>query len=133
MMRREFLLPEEDMDFLSKYSGEWETIVSSGHQWIIFNDYSVPKGYIVPKVRLALRIDRGYPSSQIDMAYFFPPLARADNKLIGALANQPLDGKVFQRWSRHRTLQNPWRPGLDNLETHLLLVEHWMNREFKIR
>ncbi len=132
-MRREFLLPEEDMDFLSAYSEDWETIVESGHQWVIFYNYPVPEGYNESSIVLALRIDRGYPTSQIDMAYFSPPLKRLDNKPIGALANQPLEGKIFQRWSRHRTGQNPWRPGLDNLETHLLLVDYWMKREFKIR
>jgi hypothetical protein len=67
------------------------------------------------------------------MVYFSPPLKRLDNQPIGALTNQPLEGKIFQRWSRHRTPLNPWRPGLDNLETHLLLVDYWMKREFKIR
>jgi hypothetical protein len=39
--------------------------------------------------------------------------------------------KRYQQWSRHRTAQNPWRPGLDNVCTHLLQVNNWLEREFK--
>jgi hypothetical protein len=44
---------------------------------------------------------------------------------------QSLDGKSFQRWSRHRTAENPWRIGRDNLGTHIILVEDWLAREFE--
>ena len=37
-----------------------------------------------------------------------------------------IDGTPWQRWSRHRTSQNPWRPGVDGIPTHLALVEHWL-------
>jgi hypothetical protein len=42
-----------------------------------------------------------------------------------------LDGKQFQQWSRHRTGANPWRPGLDNVCTHLLLVNSWLEKELR--
>jgi len=132
-MRKEFLLPEEDMDYLEGYHGNWETIIVNSQRWLILEDYPVLDGYNVENVKLALRIDSGYPNSQIDMVYFFPHLSRTDNKSIGALTNQPLDNIIFQRWSRHRTSQNPWRPGFDNLESHLMLVNNWLEREFNIR
>jgi hypothetical protein len=66
------------------------------------------------------------------MVYFFPALARKDGRVIAAAeAMQPLDGKSFQRWSRHRTAQNPWKIGRDNLGTHIILVEDWLTREFE--
>ena len=49
----------------------------------------------------------------------------------GALASEGFDGKTWQRWSRHRTPANPWRPGLDNLATHFGLVEEWFGREVR--
>lgn len=68
------------------------------------------------------------------MAYFSPGLARKDNQPIGATeSTQALDGKSFQRWSRHRTNEAPWRPGDDDVATHLVLVANWLEREFKIR
>ena len=132
-MRKEFILPEEDMEFLTEYHSNWETVVSNPQRWLILEDYPIPEGYNTKCVKLALRIDAGYPNSQIDMVYFYPPIHRIDSKPIGALVNQHLLNMNFQRWSRHRTPANPWRPGLDNLQTHLLLVNHWLIREFQIR
>ncbi len=132
-MRKEFLLPEEDMDYLDGYHSSWEAIIVGAQRWLILENYPVPEGYNVKEVKLALRIDAGYPNSQIDMVYFYPPLQRIDSKPIGALANQQLLNMNFQRWSRHRTPANPWRPGLDNLQSHLMLVNNWLKREFNIR
>jgi len=131
-MRKVFHVPEEDAEFLNANGWSWETIKEGNLNWLLIHDYSVCDGYNVAKVILALRIDPGYPGSQIDMAYFYPPLVRLDNVKVRALANQPLDGKTFQRWSRHRTGQNPWRPGLDCLETHIFLIKNWLEREFVI-
>ena len=80
-------------------------------------------------VTVALQIPPGYPDAQIDMAYFHPHLARKDGRAIGALSAQDLDGKVFQRWSRHRTGEAPWRPGEDDVSSHLVLVDDWLERE----
>lgn len=129
----DFLLPEEDIEFLEESSYKWETIIVGAQRWLVIDDYPITNGYNVQVAKLALRIDAGYPNSQIDMVYFYPPLSRLDSKPIGALVNQPLKNLNFQRWSRHRTPQNPWRPGIDNLQTHLLLVDYWLQREFLIR
>lgn len=130
---RDFLLPEEDIEHLEETYDVWKTVLQGAQRWLVIENYSITDGYNVSSANLALRIDAGYPNSQIDMVYFHPPLRRTDGKPIGALANQPLMDINFQRWSRHRTPQNPWRPGLDNIQTHLLLVNHWLQREFQIR
>ena len=84
-------------------------------------------------ISAALKIDPGYPVAQIDMVYFDPPLQLVNkNRQPGALANQAILGKNWQRWSRHRTGHNPWRPGLDDISTHLLLVENWLERELNL-
>jgi hypothetical protein len=64
------------------------------------------------------------------MAYFFPALSRLDGKAINAISFQPINGKTYQRWSRHRTGQNPWREGIDDLSTHLSLISFWFEQEF---
>lgn len=130
-MRRHFALPEADEEFLNSFGLRWETLLESGVRWLLVYDFPVPPGYNVVNVTVALRIETGYPDAQLDMAYFFPALARADGRPIGALSSQPLDGKTFQRWSRHRTGENPWRPGIDDVSTHLMLVENWFRREFQ--
>ena len=130
-MRRHFALPEADEEFLNSSGLRWETLLQSGVRWLLVHDFTVPPGYNVATVTVALRIETGYPDAQLAMAYFFPALARGDGRPIGALSSQPLDGKTFQRWSRHRTGENPWRPGIDDVSTHLMLVENWFRREFQ--
>lgn len=129
-MRRDFALPEQDVDYLDSCGHRWETIQEGG-MWVIIYDYPVPEGYTIKLVNVALKIDAGYPVSQIDMAYFNPDLVRLDNLGIGALAIQGFMGRNWQRWSRHRTGENPWRPGLDDISTHLQMVSYWMEREIK--
>ena len=131
-MRREFSLPEGDQEFLEKLGCEWETIKEGGN-WLLVHGYKIPSGYTIGETSIALRIEAGYPSTQIDMAYFSPELHRVDGKPIGALAPHTLSGKQWQRWSRHRTGTNPWRPEFDEVSTHLLLVDHWLEREFSLR
>lgn len=69
-----------------------------------------------------------YPASQIDMAYFSPALAKKSGRPIRAIANQLIDGKTFQRWSRHRAA-GEWTPGVDCVATHLCLVDNWLTRD----
>lgn len=129
-MRQDFQLPENDIDFLKELGLPWETINEGRMQWLIVYDYPVPKSYNIQKVAVAIKIDTGYPRTQLDMAYFYPALNRLDGKPINAICNQPIDGKQFQRWSRHRTPANPWREGIDDLSTHFTLISFWFEQEF---
>lgn len=129
--RRQFDLPEADVDHLNSLGLHWETLAQGG-QWLVIYDWPVPKGYGRTAVDVAIAITPGYPGVQLDMAYFHPHLARTDGKRIGAADHQQaLDGKSWQRWSRHRTSQNPWIPGEDSLETHMVLIADWLVREFE--
>lgn len=129
-LRRQFDLLPEDQKFLEDYELPWETIVD-GSQWVLLHELTTPPGYNHPKVTAAIRLETGYPNTALDMVYFFPALARKDGLPIKATdAMQALDGKSFQRWSRHRTSENPWRPGEDNLGSHIFLIEDWLEREF---
>lgn len=130
-MRREFKIPAEDEEYLMKSGLEWEAVREGGAGRLIIHGYPVPGGYNHEKISLNVRIDGTYPESQIDMVYVYPPLALTSGVTIGALANDQFDGKTWQRWSRHRTPQNPWRPGVDDLSTHLELVNHWLAREIR--
>jgi E2/UBC family protein E len=130
-LRRQFDLLPEDEKFLKEYGLPWETIVD-GSQWVLIHDFSASDGYNHTRVTAAIRLETGYPSTELNMAYFYPALARKDGKPIGATqATQQIDGKIFQRWSRHRTPQNPWKIGRDNLGTHVILIEDWLEREFQ--
>lgn len=129
--RRQFDLPAEDEEFLSHYGSAWESIID-GSSWLLIHEFLTHAGYNHPRVTAAIRIETGYPNAALDMVYFFPALARTDGRPIGATQTfQQLDGKSFQRWSRHRTPQNPWKNGTDNIGTHVILIEDWLEREFK--
>lgn len=130
-LRREFVLPAEDAAFLDEMGLAWEAIMVGDAMWLVVHEYPVPNGYQVNSTSVALQLAATYPEAQLDMAYFFPSLSRTDGAPIKRITNHSLDGKVWQRWSRHRTAQNPWRPGVDGLETHLLLVSEWLAREMR--
>ena len=129
-MKRDFRLSEDDEVFLNSLSLNWEAISEGGMQWIIIRDFPVTPGFNVEKVDVAIKIEVGYPRTQLDMAYFFPPLSRKDGCPIGAVSSQNIQNVVYQRWSRHRTPTNPWREGIDDLSTHMSLVSFWFEQEF---
>jgi hypothetical protein len=132
MPRREFALPPGDMEYLESQHPGWEAIKNGSANWLIISQFTLPAGYTVATTQVALRIEPGYPDTQIDMAYFHPVLRRQDGKAIPATeSTEAIDGKTFQRWSRHRTSENPWRPGIDDVSAHLAQVQHWFVREFQ--
>ena len=130
-LHRQFNLLPQDHKFLEEYGHPWETIVD-GSRWVLIHEFQTHEGYNHPRVTVAIRMETGYPAAALDMAYFYPALARKDSTPITATeCTQEIDGKSYQRWSRHRTAQNPWKVGRDSLETHVLLIEDWLAREFE--
>ena len=80
--RREFALAAGDQEFLDSLGLRWETLRSANRLWVIIYDVPLPAGYQVAVADVAIEIAPGYPTSQLDMAYFNPPLARTDGKPI---------------------------------------------------
>jgi Prokaryotic E2 family E len=130
-MRKQFQLGEEDEAGLTARCLLWEALIEGNAKWLIFPEYQIPEGYNHRMAVAALRIKPSYPDDDIDMVYFYPALGLTSGKTIAQLSLISLDGKQYQQWSRHRTGANPWRPGLDNVCTHLLLVDDWLKRELK--
>ena len=132
-MRREFQLPPEDLEYLEASGYAWDAIVVGNVKWLILYAYPIPHGYNVTTAIVALRLPPAYPDEQIDMVNFHPALSLVSGGAIRALSMHVIDGKNFQQWSRHRTPANPWRIGLDNLGTHMLQVNSWLDRELQKR
>lgn len=130
-LRKMFDLPEDDLLFLNQYGYQWETIIDQSH-WLILHDFHTQhEGYHQDQVLAAILITTGYPKAALDMVYFHPAITREDGNKIGATEHiMTIDNKPFQRWSRHRTGENPWIIGRDNIETHVFLIEDWLLREF---
>lgn len=127
--RQSFTLPDEDEETLEKMGLQWETLTQPG-MWLVIYDYPIPDGYNVSTATLALRITPSYPATEIDMAYFNPPLSKNNGKGISCATPLAIDGKSFQQWSRHRK-PGQWVAGVDNLATHLSLVDNWLTNDLK--
>jgi len=130
-LRRDFTLPQEDMEWLQQRGNPYELVLEGGVRRVVIYDWPVPVGYGQTVVDVHVRIETGYPDTQIDMAYFAPPLTRKDGRNIANVCSEIFDSRSWQRWSRHRTPANPWRPGVDSLATHFELVANWLARELK--
>ena len=127
--RRDFSLPQDDLDWLTRSPYLFELVAEHNVLRVVLYDFPIPNGYQQAHADINVRIESGYPDSEIDMVYVYPALQRVDGRPIAAISSNNFDGKKWQRWSRHRTQANPWRSGTDNLATHFGLVENWFERE----
>ena len=131
-LRRAFVLPSEDVEFLDALGLAWEALIESNLRWVLLRKFPLPHGYNVPEADIAIQLSESYPSTQLDMVYVFPALSLENGMQIGATnVSQALDGNSYQRWSRHRTQENPWRPNIDYLGTHVGLIGEWFLKETK--
>lgn len=128
--RRAFALLPADERQLDAMGCRWETVIDGRRRWLLISGYFVPTGYTVSAVTLALEIPGPYPGAQIDMFYLHPVLRREVGGEIPATQTiETIHGREFQRWSRHRGPQSPWDPRVDNVITHLALVESALAKE----
>lgn len=125
-----FSLPEEDTDYLNALGFPWEALAENNYLWLVIHNYPLPEGYEVKNCSVALMIPPNYPAAEIDMAYFYPQLQKTSGRAINATSTQPIGNQIYQRWSRHR-LPNEWKPGIDNVGTHLILVNNWLENDIK--
>jgi len=127
---REFALLPSDETGLSERQFDWSALVDQGRQWLLLHDVDLPQGFNARTATIAVEVPASYPMAEIDMFYCQPPLARADGRPIPQTeVMQSIGGSTFQRWSRHRGAGSPWRPGNDNVLTHLTLVDASIARE----
>jgi hypothetical protein len=130
-VRRLFTPLANDRQYLDSTGLRWEVLLEGGLKMVVLYDWPLPEGYNVPTANVHVRLTDGYPDAQIDMAYFSPALSRADGRNINALSPLAFDGQQWQQWSRHRTTASAWRPGIDDLSSHMALVEDWLLAELK--
>lgn len=123
--RIDFQLPADDLAYLSDLGHQWEAVQEGAQRWLVIRDWRMPNGLTPEVANIALRIDPNYPMSQIDMAYFSPALGSTAGAAIPNLTAAQIFGATWQQWSRHRP-PNAWRPGVDNLESHLAYVDNFL-------
>lgn len=96
----------------------------TGQVYVIIKDYPIPPGYTRDKVDLMVIIPAGYPISPMDMFWVNPEIRYVQNSLYPKNADIFEDhiGIRWQRFSRHY-ITHPWRPGVDSLSSHLIMVQ----------
>lgn len=129
--RVQFPLLSTDKDYLDALGLRWEAVSEGSTKVVVIYSWPLPTGYNVSEADVHVKLNAGYPDSQIDMAYFAPALARADGRGIGGLSMCSFDGRQWQQWSRHRTSNSQWRIGEDDLGTHMSLVRDWLEAELR--
>ncbi|GFM31604.1 E2/UBC family protein [Novosphingobium sp. PY1] len=127
-MRRDFDLGPDDARALDALEYRWETVRSGGAMWVVIHDFPIPVGFNVGSAKVAIRVDT-YPPGPIDMAYFSPPLARADGQRVNNLSAFTIEGEEYQQWSRHYA----WNSARDTLGTHVRRVRGWLKHELRKR
>jgi hypothetical protein len=131
-LRRQFRLPPDDETFLDGMGLLWETVIEGGQRWVVVYGETVPHGYNHAFVDVAIMMAPGYPPGPLDMAYFNPPLVRANGVAPERSEGRiNIDAKPWQGWSRHRNADNPWLAGEDNLESHYFYMRAWLVDELK--
>ena len=132
MTSRAFRLPELDEAFLDTLGLTWDTVEEGGVQWLLLRGYRLPPGYDQVIVDVAIQISAGYPAAALDMAYLSPPVRRLDARPIAQTdGRNTIEGRVWQMWSRHRTHENPWIHGEDDLSSHVHYMDAWLAAEFE--
>lgn len=121
----------EDFQYLKATGLEWEVIEWERNLLLKIKSWPLPPGYNLSVVDVALVIPLTYPAAQLDMFYFFPAVQRAGNVPINALTTQDFFGQSWQRWSRHRTAGSAWRPGLDDIGSHLAFMDACLRDEVR--
>lgn len=131
--RRLFSLSEDDVQYLDANHPTWEAIVGSPGRVLLLHQFSIPQGFTVTSASVAILVPASYPIQGLDMAYFYPDIVRTDGARIPQTESKmTIDGKEFQRWSRHYTITK-WRPDVDSIATHVMAIKDWLARELERR
>ena len=117
------LLPSDDEGFRRRDLAP-RRVVEGGRRWLIFDVYPLPTGLSPQAVAMALEIPPSYPRAEIDMFYCHPAVRRDDGGTIPQTGvTEMIEGRTYQRWSRHRGVQSRWDARTDTVLTHLTLVD----------
>lgn len=114
------LLSESDLHYLDVKGFKYEVSAQGNEIHLVIRQFELPGHYVPKQCDLLLRLPPGYPNTNPDMFWTTPGIHLADGRPpVAAEVIELLDGKQWQRWSRHN---NAWRPGVDDIQTKLRAV-----------
>lgn len=123
-------LPDYDREFLRDKGWEYEEKQEGAKRALIIRNFPLPPGkFQVEAVDVLIEIPSGYPDANLDMFWCSPSLylVPGNRQARQTQVSQDHFGVVWQRWSRHYA-QGQWRMGIDNVETHILMVVRELER-----
>ncbi|MDC4974113.1 hypothetical protein OHW14_01405 [Acinetobacter baumannii] len=126
----QFEVLQKDSEYLKQVFGDFRTIIDQGRRWLIVENYELPEGYSHKQITLAFEIPSLYPQAEIDMFYTCPRIYLPNGVTPSCTeVDQIIEGKIYQRWSRHRSQVSQWNPAIDSVVTHFSLIEESLLRE----
>ncbi len=130
-LRRDFDLPEEDIQFLDGLNLEWEAVQEGRSRAVILHGFLMPKPFQPTEVSLKIKMPHEYSTgAALDMFFTDALITRTDGNAIKALTESAVfNGKKWWQWSRHYPDNTKWRPGTDNLGTHISFIQHVLDEE----
>lgn len=124
------MLSQDDEAALERRGLTYEVAARAGWTELIIRAFALPSGFEPQATDLLLRLPPGFPDAAPDMWWVHPHVT------VSATGRPPAatevheiqaDGRTWQRFSRH--LQTPWRPGIDDLDTWLNLIERSLAKD----
>ncbi|MFK5948176.1 MAG: E2/UBC family protein [Methylococcales bacterium] len=130
-LRKDFYLPEEDVQYLDGSGLEWETIQEGNIRAVVLYGFLIPQPFRPEMVNLKIRMPQDYTSgAALDMFFTDAQVNRTDRKEVPRLTESTVfDGKKWWQWSRHYPKNTKWRPGINTLATHISYVFHVLEKE----
>jgi len=130
-LRKDFYLPEEDIQYLDGLGKKWEVIQEGNARAVVLYSFFMPQPFQPEKVNLKIKMPQDYSSgAALDMFFTDAPITRTDGKGIERLTESAIfDGKKWWQWSRHYPQGTRWRPGINTLATHISYVHHILDKE----
>lgn len=120
-------LPQKDREYLEAKGLQFLEIQENGRNGLIIENYRVPsEKYNVPSVKLLILIPQGYNDVHPDMFFCTPTLTLIPGNSLPVATNGVItfNGSNWQQWSRHLTVGNDWRAGIDGIDSYLQKVNH---------
>lgn len=130
-LRGDFLLPGQDVQFLDSLNLGWETVEEDGRRAVLLHSFPLCEPFQPSIVGLKIKLPSDYSSgAALDMFFTSSQVTRADGKKIQGLTEAgSFDGKIWWQWSRHYLSGTKWRPGVDDLGTHISFVKNILYEE----
>jgi len=129
--RRDFHLPEEDIQYLDDLGLNWEAIQDGNARGVVLCGFQMPQPFQPERLNLKIKVPQDYTSgAALDMYFTDQLVTRSDGKGIERLTeSNHFDSKKWWQWSRHYPASTKWRPGINSLATHISYVQHILNEE----